>query len=98
MHDHPPGEGRRVETGSSPADGSRRPPNDSEVREVNQSASKKPGLDGKATEAILGDLETKLLAYVDEWRRELGIDKALEGGVDREGLRSLNFGCENRRR
>lgn len=30
----------------------------------------KPERDGKATELMLGDLEIKLLAYLDEWQRE----------------------------
>ena len=43
--------------------------------------------EGKATEVMLRDLETKLLAYLDELRRELGIPNGLEIGFDREELR-----------
>lgn len=85
LRDHPPGEERRIETGSSPEDGSRSLPSDSDRKEVNQRTSTKPGRVEKATETILDDLETKLLAYVDGRRRELRIDEALERGIDREG-------------
>ncbi len=37
-------------------------------------------------EEILGDLKTKLVAYVDDWRQGLGIRKGAEAGIDRKEL------------
>jgi hypothetical protein len=41
------------------------------------------GVDKNAIEEILGDLETRLKAYLVEWRRELGIRCASEAGIVR---------------
>jgi len=43
-------------------------------------------VDRKVVEEILGDLETKLAAYVDDWRQELGIRKGSEAGIERKEL------------
>ena len=43
----------------------------------------------KVIEEVLRDLETKLAAYLDDWRRELGIWKGPEAGFDREELRLI---------
>ena len=53
---------------------------------------------GEAAEVMLRDLETKLLEYLDEWRRELGILNRLEVGIDREELRLGATERENQRR
>jgi hypothetical protein len=47
---------------------------------------KKGNVDRKVIEGMLGDLETKLAAYVDDWRQELGIRKGSEAGIDRKEL------------
>ena len=43
---------------------------------------KKSKVDRKVVEEILGDLETKLAAYVDDWWQELGIRKGSGAGID----------------
>jgi hypothetical protein len=48
---------------------------------------------GEATEVMLRDLETKLVAYLDQWRRELGLKN-----IDRDKLRPATFEHEARRR
>jgi hypothetical protein len=44
-------------------------------------------VDKNAIEEILGDLETRLKAYLVEWRRELGIRSASEAGIVRSDRR-----------
>lgn len=44
-------------------------------------------MDKNAIEEILGDLETRLKAYLVEWRRELGIRYASEAGIVRSDRR-----------
>ena len=45
------------------------------------------GVDKNAIEEILGDLETRLKAYLVEWRRERGIRCASEAGIVRSDRR-----------
>src|SRR5215212_6809730 len=40
-------------------------------------------VDRNAIQEILGDLETRLEAYLVEWRRELGLRGVSEVGIDR---------------
>ena len=40
-------------------------------------------MERNAREEILGDLETRLKAYLVEWRRELGIRGVSEAGIVR---------------
>jgi hypothetical protein len=47
---------------------------------------KESNVDRKVVEEILGDLKTKLVAYVDDWRQGLGIRKGSEAGIDRKEL------------
>ena len=45
-------------------------------------------MERNAREEILGDLETRLKAYLVEWRRELGIRGVSEAGIVRSVRRS----------
>jgi hypothetical protein len=38
---------------------------------------------------VLGDLEVRLEAYLVQWRRELGIKKGPEAGIDRKNRRPV---------
>jgi hypothetical protein len=49
----------------------------------------KRDVDGNAIREVLGDLETRLEAYLDEWRRRLGIQKLPEAGIDRKERRPV---------
>jgi hypothetical protein len=40
--------------------------------------------DGDAIQEVLGDLETKLEAYLGGWRRRLSIQDLPEAGIDRK--------------
>ena len=52
------------------------------------------GVDKNAIEEILGDLETRLKAYLVEWRRERGIRCASEAGIVRSDRRPAATGRE----
>jgi hypothetical protein len=41
-------------------------------------------VDRNAVQDMLGDLETRLIAYLEEWRREFGIQQGPEAGIDRK--------------
>jgi hypothetical protein len=47
----------------------------------------KRGVDGKAIHEVLCALETRLEAYLAEWRRDLGIQERPEAGIDRKERR-----------
>ena len=49
-----------------------------------EKAPMKRDVDGKAIHEVLCALETKLEAYLAEWRRDLGIQERPEAGIDRK--------------
>jgi hypothetical protein len=59
---------------------------------------KKRNVDRKIVEEILGDLETKLAAYVDDWWQELGIRKGSGAGIDRKELQLVATEREEQQR
>jgi hypothetical protein len=44
-------------------------------------------LDRNALQKVLGDLETRLEAYLVEWRRQLGLQERTEASFDRNERR-----------
>jgi hypothetical protein len=59
---------------------------------------KKSKVDRKVVEEILGDLETKLAAYVDDWCQELGIRKGSGAGIDWKELQLVASERKEQRR
>jgi hypothetical protein len=59
---------------------------------------KNRNVDRKAIEEVLGDLETKLAAYLAEWRRDLGIQERPEASTDRKDSRLVATEWEKQRR
>jgi hypothetical protein len=58
----------------------------------------KRDVDSNTIQEVLGDLEARLKAYVVQWRRELGIKKWPEAGIDRKKQRPVATEREEQRR
>jgi hypothetical protein len=58
-------------------------PHSSAWKKRSRKPTKTREVDRNAIKEILGDLETRLEAYLVEWRREVGLRGASEGGIDR---------------
>ena len=52
----------------------------------------KSDVDGEALQKVLGDLETRLEAYLDEWQRQLDIQDRTEASIDRDERRQAASG------
>jgi hypothetical protein len=59
---------------------------------------KKGDIDDNAIQEALRDLETRLEAYLVEWRRQVGIQKAPEASIDRKDSRLVATEREEQRR
>jgi hypothetical protein len=59
---------------------------------------KKGDVDDNAIQEALRDLETRLEAYLVEWRRQVGIQKAPEASIDRKDSRLVATEREEQRR
>jgi len=55
-------------------------------------------VDRNKVQQVLGDLEVRLEAYLVQWRRELGIKKWPEAGIDRKEQRPVATEREEQRR
>jgi hypothetical protein len=55
-------------------------------------------VDRNALQEVLGDLETRLEAYLVQWRRQLGIQEWPEAGIDRKEHRPVATDREEHRR
>ncbi len=58
---------------------------------------KKSNVDRKVVDEILGDLETRLAAYVDDWWQELGTRNGFWAGIDRKELQPVATEREEQR-
>jgi hypothetical protein len=55
----------------------------------------KSDVDGEALQKVLGGLETRLEAYLVEWRRRLDIQDRTEASIARDERRQAASGREN---
>jgi hypothetical protein len=58
----------------------------------------KRDVDRNALHEVLSNLETKLEAYLAEWRRDLGIQERPEAGIDRKVEHRVATEREGKRR